>query len=452
MINGIFNKEINFSSFKVKDKLNPKFWPNGKLNSRVRLKLMDITDDFINELSINWVKPIDVILTGSIANYNWSRYSDVDIHILIDFKQVYSKSSEFVDDYFKAKKENWLSEHNNLKIYGYPIEISVEDSNVKNNSSGRYSLYKNKWIVEPNDFQDVDLNKDYIKNRAVSIMSQIDDIEKSMKTETDTYKYEEYGNKAQRIFDKLKKMRTEGLASTKKEMSSGNIIYKIIRRSGYLDKIWDIINSSYDKANSINESYQYGNANNISAGIIPFRMNKDGKTEVFLGFPGQPKVKDFNPPMWMNRWQILKGHMEGDEDPKHVAVREFSEESGINPKLLSSHKLFELGSERISNSRTLVCYGIDLTDNKDFDSFNFHSNLIDDPKYIQINGGKAYPEIEHYAWKTLDGIGSQAPYETEFYNRCNKLCNKLHPQNKTIKLTDKQVKEIQENFKQNSII
>ena len=160
MLNEIEAKDVNLSSFKVKKELNPKFWPNGKLNSRVRLRLMDIADDFVKELAVNWVKPKDVIFTGSIANYNWSRYSDVDLHILIDFKKVYPKNQEFVDDYFKAKKENWLANHEDLKIFGYPIEISVEDSNKDNPSSGLYSLYKNKWIVEPNDFQDAVINQE----------------------------------------------------------------------------------------------------------------------------------------------------------------------------------------------------------------------------------------------------------------------------------------------------
>lgn len=71
-LNEIEAKDVNLSSFKVKKELNPKFWPNGKLNSRVRLRLMDIADDFVKELAVNWVKPKDVIFTGSAANYNWS--------------------------------------------------------------------------------------------------------------------------------------------------------------------------------------------------------------------------------------------------------------------------------------------------------------------------------------------------------------------------------------------
>ncbi len=437
-LNEIEAKDVNLSSFKVKKELNPKFWPNGKLNSRVRLRLMDIADDFVKELAVNWVKPKDVIFTGSIANYNWSRYSDVDLHILIDFKKVYPKNQEFVDDYFKAKKENWLANHEDLKIFGYPIEISVEDSNKDNPSSGRYSLYKNKWIVEPNDFQDAVINQEFVKKRAAMFMTQIDDIEEKLGKEQDTSKCEKYSDKAYKIFDKLKKMRNEGLSSDKKEMSSGNIIYKIIRRTGYLDKIWEIINSSYDKVNSIEEKRSINEAQErgekFSAGILPFRLNEKGNTEVFLGFPGQPKNKSFQPPQWMNRWSILKGHMKKGEDPLKCAVREFCEESGVSPKFISSNKLIALGTEKMED-RNVVCYGLDLTDDDNFDKTDFHSNLIDAPTYIELNGGKAYPEMEHYSWHEVDSLSGLSQCEMNFCKKCDEICQTRYDKpkpNKTV--------------------
>lgn len=452
-INEIEAKDVNLSSFKIKKELNPKFWPNGKLNSRIRLRLMDIADDFVNELAVDWVKPDDVILTGSIANYNWSRYSDVDLHILIDFKKVYPKNQEFVDDYFKAKKENWLSNHENLKIFGYPIEISVEDSNEDNPSSGRYSLYKNKWIVEPDDFQDAVINQEFVKKRAAMFMTQIDDIEKKFNDEQDTNKCEKYIDKAYKIFDKLKNMRSEGLASSKKEMSSGNIIYKIIRRTGYLDKIWDIVNSSYDKANSIEEKKEINEAQDrgekFSAGILPFRMNKKGKTEVFLGFPGQPKDKDFQPPNWMNRWSILKGQMENGEDPLKCAVREFCEESGVSPKLVSPKNLISLGSEKMEGYRNIICYGLDLTDDEQFDSTDFHSNNIDNKIFIELNGGKAYPEIEYYSWHEVNGLSGLSQCEMSFCKKCDEICQSRYNKSKnhkTVLISDEQEKQIKEFF------
>lgn len=256
-INEIKASELNLSSFEVQDSLHNKFWIKDEyeeyiLNSKVRLRLLDIADDFIDSMSVSWIKPVDIVFTGSLANYNWSKYSDIDIHIIYDFSKIYKKS-EFVEDYFKSKKENWLNNHSHLKIYGFPVEISVEDSNKKNVMSGRYSLEKNEWITEPSDFQDAILNKNYIKEYSAKIMTEIDNIEKQIHKETDKHKIEVLSNNIEKIFSKIKNLRIEGLKSKKKEMSSGNIIYKLIRRMKYIDKIWDIVNYAYDKSQTITE-------------------------------------------------------------------------------------------------------------------------------------------------------------------------------------------------------
>ena len=189
------------------------------------------------------------MITGSIANYNWSKYSDVDVHILIDFKEVWKKT-EFVQDYFDSKKALWAQEHEQLKIYGFPVEMYVEDTNGDNPSSGIYSLNKNKWIVEPNDFQDAQLNEPFIKDKAAKIMTEIDNIDDKIKKETDNHKLEVLSTKLKKLFDKLHKQRQESLDKNG-EMGTYNIIWKVLRRSGHLDKIWEIINTVYNKVNSI---------------------------------------------------------------------------------------------------------------------------------------------------------------------------------------------------------
>lgn len=248
-INEVSSNDISLKSFDVQEKLHPRFWINDKLNSRVRLRLLDIADDFIDTLAVDWVKPKDIVFTGSLANYNWSRFSDIDVHVIIDYDKVYKKK-EFVEDYFNSKKELWLNEHPKLKIYGFPIEFYVEDVDSDNSSNGIYSLNKNKWLKKPVDFQDAKLNEKYIKKHAAKLMTDIDNIEKKIKSATNDTQIEHYNETLKDIFDKIKKMRVESLKKSG-EMSSGNIIFKILRRSKYIDKIWDIINTSYDKINSI---------------------------------------------------------------------------------------------------------------------------------------------------------------------------------------------------------
>lgn len=241
--------DINLNSFNPKDELHHKFWINGKLNSRVREHLLDIADDFIDELAISNLKPIDIQFTGSLANYNWSRYSDIDVHIVVKFSDIY-KNKEMLEDYFTTKRLLWNQTHENLKIYGYPVEISVEDADTPGFSTGVYSIKKNRWVKEPSNFDDAKINEKYVKDMAARLMTEIDEIEKKSKTTSGMIRLENVGKKAYDIFKRAKNLRKEGLARSG-EFASGNIIWKILRRTGYLEKIFDIVNDTYVKAKSL---------------------------------------------------------------------------------------------------------------------------------------------------------------------------------------------------------
>jgi hypothetical protein len=144
------SSEIDLSSFKKKHELVPNIWnPDGKLNSRVRLKLLDIADDFWKFVNLTWVEPRGIILTGSICNFNWSQYSDVDLHLIVDFNEIDEKT-EFVRDYLDSKKNEWNKEHENLQIMGYPVELYVQNIDETPESSGIYDLDENDWLKEPN--------------------------------------------------------------------------------------------------------------------------------------------------------------------------------------------------------------------------------------------------------------------------------------------------------------
>ena len=244
-------KDIDLSSFKPKKQLEPHIWINGEMNSRVRLRLMDIADDFIDTLDVDWVKPKDIILTGSLANYNYSKYSDFDLHVVIDFEEVDDRVN-FVKEYFDAKKKLWNEQHENLKIYGYPVELYVQDSNEFHNASGVYSLNLNAWIRKPseNGIESIKLNKFYIKEKVLKLINKIDELCELADTETDEYRLEEVAEKANALFKKIRSARKIGLKRGG-EMDSFNIIFKCLRRFGYIGKLVDLKTRTYDKLFSI---------------------------------------------------------------------------------------------------------------------------------------------------------------------------------------------------------
>ena len=245
------DSNFDLSSFRPQSSLNPRVWINGRLNSRVRLRLLDIADDFINTLEVDWVKPKDIILTGSLANYNWSKYSDFDLHVVIDFKEV-DERTEFVKDYFDSKKKLWNDQHNELKIYGFPVEVYVQDSNEFHNASGVYSLELDEWLKKPerNGIRAIKLNKYFIKEKVYKFITQIDELYDAAADETDEYRLEQIAKRANALFKKIKSMRREGLKKGG-EMNSFNIIFKCLKRSGHIKKLADIKSKTYDKIFSI---------------------------------------------------------------------------------------------------------------------------------------------------------------------------------------------------------
>ena len=171
-INDIIEKEnIDLSSFKIKDTLNPKIFDREQeMHKEVRKRLLMIADDFFETLDIGWVEISDIILTGSLANFNWSRFSDVDLHILVDFGEV-DENEELVRSYFNSKKNLWNEKHN-ITVKGYDVEVYLQDEDEPHIASGVYSVMWDKWNVKPikEDFK-IDTKK--VKEKANSIIDTI---------------------------------------------------------------------------------------------------------------------------------------------------------------------------------------------------------------------------------------------------------------------------------------
>ena len=112
-------------SFEVNDTLEPEVWENDKLIPEVREALLKIANDFLIDFPFK-IEVEDITLTGSLANYNWSKYSDVDLHIVLDFSQV-DENEELVAGFFRNLQTNWNNRHDIL-MKGYEVEIYFQDS------------------------------------------------------------------------------------------------------------------------------------------------------------------------------------------------------------------------------------------------------------------------------------------------------------------------------------
>jgi len=237
-------EDVDLSSFKIQPVLNQKVWgSDGKLKPEIRKQLLIIAEDFMESLDIPWVEYSDITFTGSLANYNWSNYSDIDLHVLINRDDV-SENRDLSDEYLAAKKSIWNDEHD-IKIYGYQVECYAQDINEEHTSSGVYSILNNKWLIIPSKDKPK-IDKNLVKRKSAQIMSKIDDIIMLNKKG----KYKDVITQYELLWDKIKSMRQAGLDRTG-EYSYENITFKVLRRSGYIEKLIDTKLDSYDKMNSL---------------------------------------------------------------------------------------------------------------------------------------------------------------------------------------------------------
>ena len=73
---------------RINNSLKSTFWRDGSLDPAVSQKLLEIATNFFEDLGLEGGSLEDVTFTGSLANYNWTKYSDVDLHLLVDFSKI----------------------------------------------------------------------------------------------------------------------------------------------------------------------------------------------------------------------------------------------------------------------------------------------------------------------------------------------------------------------------
>jgi len=226
-------------SFIIKDDLNPKIWKKLKINKDIRKDLLIVADDFFKSCELN-TNIIDIILTGSLANYNWSeKYSDFDLHILIDFKFI-NKDSKLVKKLCDEIKKSWNDGHD-IMIKGYEVEVYIQDIDEVHRSNGMYSLLNNKWLKIPKKIK-FELNEHELEEKSKPLMLIIDEIEGRL----DKDNYSSFSKKLEKVWKKIKRLRQSGLEKDG-EYSLGNLVFKLLRRNGYLGKIMKLKKNSYDK-------------------------------------------------------------------------------------------------------------------------------------------------------------------------------------------------------------
>jgi len=229
------------SGLEYKSTFHPMFWEGEEFKKDIRQKLLEIANRFINDLGVEGIVSDDVTLTGSLANYNWSDKSDIDLHIIIDFDKL-KVNNDILKDLLNLKRMMWNKAHD-IKIKGHDVEIYIQDKNEPHYSTGVYSLDQGEWIDKPSR-EEPKLDLEAAQNKAEQISKDVDNLER--------FEAEKKYEMSISLKDKIKKMRQIGLESDG-VYSVENLAFKLLRRSGTLEKLSNMKNDAYDEMYSIDE-------------------------------------------------------------------------------------------------------------------------------------------------------------------------------------------------------
>lgn len=201
------------------------------LKETVRKKMLEIVDEFLDNLREQniEIKVDDILLVGSNANYNYTKDSDIDLHIIANTKNI-KYEMEIANALYSAYR-TIFNKNLDINIYNIPLELYIEVENTPRNSNGVYSIKKDKWEKKPVQEEIPEYDKE-------ALGKLVDKWEKKCKELLDKIAADKLDDEKQvvkLIEDIYEKLRKTGVA--KSEYAIENLAFKELRNKGYLDKL-----------------------------------------------------------------------------------------------------------------------------------------------------------------------------------------------------------------------
>ena len=157
-----------------------------------------------------------------------------------------NENEALVKKFFDAVRSRWNKLHD-ITVKGHEVEIYVQDEHEPHTSTGVYSLMNDEWVVKPKKVKPV-IDKASAKKKMDSIVKELDKLESLY----DNRAYDDSYDMATRIKNKIKRMRQSGL-DRMGIYSPENLAFKMLRRSGDIQRLFDIYTKSYDQIYSLDQ-------------------------------------------------------------------------------------------------------------------------------------------------------------------------------------------------------
>lgn len=206
------------------DALNSLVWDDTRMRMEVRVRLMRAALAFYRFVDVPRLVVRDIVLTGSNAAYNYTRQSDLDVHLIVDFKA--TSCPGLAENVFTTKKALWAETYD-ITIHDMAVELYVEDSAKPAKSNGRYSILQGEWIDKATSASP-SKNDSSVVSKVKYLSAEIDGLIASKPS----------NDQVTMMFARLRSLRQNGLLNGG-EFSAENLAYKALRALGYLDRLFD---------------------------------------------------------------------------------------------------------------------------------------------------------------------------------------------------------------------
>ena len=207
------------------DELNQKLFDGDKLKPEVLDKINAIVNLFIDKLAEDEIKieVDDIRLVGSNVSYNYTKDSDLDIHIMANTKNFACPDNLYPLLYSAYK--TIFNQKTDIDFYGIPVEVYVETEDSELHSNGIYSVRNNDWIKHPEREAIPEIDFEAVEMALQPFEDRFKQLEENPTQED-----------AVNLIADIYNQRKEGLATSDGEYSIQNLVFKTFRDRGYLDR------------------------------------------------------------------------------------------------------------------------------------------------------------------------------------------------------------------------
>lgn len=205
-------------------KLNSQVWKNNnRIDNEVKEKLLSVAKLFLKSIETP-IEIKNIYLTGSLASYQWNNLSDLDLHIIVDVLD--ENCINTVKDYFESRSKIFNTSHD-IFIRGYKVEVNIRTEEVKLKGKSIYDLLKDEWFIKPiKPFRTME------DHDVLTLVSRFQyEIDEAINNQRDL-------DVLKKLRKKIKQTRLDGLKE-EGEYSVGNLVFKNLRNSGYIKKLFN---------------------------------------------------------------------------------------------------------------------------------------------------------------------------------------------------------------------